>query len=251
MNKILVNKNKIDNYKDDKIVISDGNICFYKDGIYELEYRECDQVKLNFMIDKCNIKILESSFDNDIVIDNKYDIDGGSLVTNRFSNDKKVESKIDFNLLHEGDRVDYNFANICLGEEEYTININHREKKTVSYINNRTVALKNSKTNFIINSVVLKDSIKSILDQNTRIVTMGECDTKIEPNMFIDLDDVEARHGSVIGTFKDDQVFYLMSKGISYNDTLKLLIKGYLLSKIEVSVDVRIKMMDIIERYWR
>lgn len=80
---------------------------------------------------------------------------------------------------------------------------------------------------------------------------MGECDTKIEPNMFIDLDDVEARHGSVIGTFKDDQVFYLMSKGISYNDTLKLLIKGYLLSKIEVSVDVRIKMMDIIERYWR
>ena len=55
---------------------------------------------------------------------------------------------------------------------------------------------------------------------------MGECDTKISPNMFIDLDDVIAKHGSAIGTFKDDQVFYLMSKGINYNDALKLLIKG-------------------------
>ena len=251
MNKILVNKNKIDDYEDEKIIIHDGNICFYQDGVYELEYIDCDRINFNFVVNDCNIKILESSFGNDIVINNRYDIDNGSLVISRFSNDKNVDSKIDFNLLHEGDRVDYNFANICLGEEKYTININHKEKKTVSYINNRTVAFKNSKTNFIINSVVLKDCVKSILDQNTRIVTMGECDTKIEPNMFIDLDDVEARHGSVIGTFKDDQVFYLMSKGISYNDTMKLLIKGYLLSKIEVSADVRMRMIDIIDRYWR
>ena len=80
---------------------------------------------------------------------------------------------------------------------------------------------------------------------------MGECDTKIQPNMFIELDDVEARHGSVVGTFKNDQVFYLMSKGISYNNALKLLIKGYLLSKIEVSQDVRMRIMRIIDRYWR
>ena len=80
---------------------------------------------------------------------------------------------------------------------------------------------------------------------------MGECDTKIQPNMFIEIDDVEARHGSVVGTFKNDQVFYLMSKGISYNNALKLLIKGYLLSKIEVSQDVRMRIMRIIDRYWR
>ena len=42
-----------------------------------------------------------------------------------------------------------------------------------------------------------------------------------------------------------------MSKGISYNDTVKLLIKGYLLSKIRVNVDIRMKIMDIIDRYWR
>ena len=158
---------------------------------------------------------------------------------------------VNINLNNVSDRIDYNFANIGSGDEKYVININHNCEKTVSYINNKAIALKNSRVSFIVNSRVENDCVKSILDQNTRIVTMGECDTKIQPNMFIEIDDVEARHGSVVGTFKNDQVFYLMSKGISYNNALKLLIKGYLLSKIEVSQDVRMRIMRIIDRYWR
>ena len=80
---------------------------------------------------------------------------------------------------------------------------------------------------------------------------MGECDTSISPNMFIDLDDVEARHGSIIGSFKEDSIFYLMSKGISYSDTLKLLIKGYLLGKFNGDVDLRFRIINVIDTYWR
>ena len=80
---------------------------------------------------------------------------------------------------------------------------------------------------------------------------MDECDAKIAPNMFIDIDDVEARHGSIIGSFKEDDVFYLMSKGISYNDTLKLLVKGYLLHDIGGYFDLRQRIMDVINMYWR
>ena len=80
---------------------------------------------------------------------------------------------------------------------------------------------------------------------------MGDCNTSVSPNMFIDLDDVEAKHGSVIGSFKEDQIFYLMSKGISYNDSLKLLIKGYLLGNFLGDTELRFKIMDIIDTYWR
>ena len=131
------------------------------------------------------------------------------------------------------------------------MDINNNDKNKLINISNKLVALKNSKINFTIISNVYKECNGSILEQNTRIVTMDKCDTKIQPNMFIDLDDVEARHGSVIGTFKDDQIFYLMSKGISYNDTLKLLIKGYLLGNVMVNFDVRKKIIDIIDMYWR
>ena len=251
MNRIIVNRNRIDNYKDDEIEINNNKIWFYKDNKYEFEYIDCDDVRLEFMIDNAKIEILDYSSDNYLKIKNIYNIDNGSLRIDKFYNNKKVDEEIDFNLMQDGDRVDYNFATISLGEENYIINVNHNNKNTISNIDNRSVALKNSKINYTINSRVLKDCVKSMLDQNTRIITLDECEAKISPNMFIDLDDVIAKHGSVIGTFKEDQVFYLMSKGISYNDTVKLLIKGYLLSKIRVNVDIRMKIMDIIDRYWR
>lgn len=251
MNRIIVNKNRIDNYKDDEIEINNNKIWFYKDNKYEFEYIDCDDVRLEFMIDNAKIEILDYSSDNYLKIKNIYNIDNGSLRIDKFYNNKQVDEEIDFNLMQDGDRIDYNFATISLGEENYIINVNHNNKNTISNIDNRSVALKNSKINYTINSRVLKDCVKSMLDQNTRIITLDECEAKISPNMFIDLDDVIAKHGSVIGTFKEDQVFYLMSKGISYNDTVKLLIKGYLLSKIRVNVDIRMKIMDIIDRYWR
>lgn len=251
MNRIIVNRNRIDNYKDDEIEINNNKIWFYKDNKYEMEYIDCDDVRLEFMIDNVKIEILDYSSDNYLKIKNIYNINNGSLRIDKFYNNKMVDEEIDFNLMQDGDRVDYNFATISLGEENYIINVNHNNKNTISNIDNRSVALKNSKINYTINSRVLKDCVKSMLDQNTRIITLDECEAKISPNMFIDLDDVIAKHGSVIGTFKEDQVFYLMSKGISYNDTVKLLIKGYLLSKIRVNVDIRMKIMDIIDRYWR
>ena len=251
MNRIIVNRNRINNYKDDEIEINNNKIWFYKDNKYEMEYIDCDDVRLEFMIDNVKIEILDYSSDNYLKIKNIYNIDNGSLRIDKFYNNKMVDEEIDFNLMQDGDRVDYNFATISLGEENYIINVNHNNKNTISNIDNRSVALKNSKINYTINSRVLKDCVKSMLDQNTRIITLDECEAKISPNMFIDLDDVIAKHGSVIGTFKEDQVFYLMSKGISYNDTVKLLIKGYLLSKIRVNVDIRMKIMDIIDRYWR
>ena len=44
MNKILVNKNKIEDYRDDFIKIVDGNIYIYKDSEYEIEYIDSDNI---------------------------------------------------------------------------------------------------------------------------------------------------------------------------------------------------------------
>ena len=237
MNKILLDKNTISG---DKIKLSSGE--------YMLEYND-GEYNLNFIIDG-DVKLIECSFDRELTINNKYDIKKGSLNIVRFYNNIKVD-QIDNINLYNGSSINYNFSNICRGVENYIININHNEKNTKSNINNKSIALMNSDIKYTINSSVFKKCVDSLLDQNTRIVTMGECNTSIKPNMFIDLDQVEARHGSVIGSFKEDQIFYLMSKGISYNDALKLLIKGYLLSNFEGDMELRFKIMDIIDTYWR
>ena len=250
MNKIVVNNNKI-KIDDSNILFNDNEIIFNESGNYLIEYVNSSDIKLEFVIKNVNVNLLEYSFDEKITVENKYTVDHGSLRVDKFYNNERVKEKITIDLCSYNDKVDYYFSNICRCEEYYTMDINHKNKNTFSNISNKSIALKNSKLDFIINSNVGKKCNGSVLDQNTRIVTMGECDTRISPNMFIDLEDVTARHGSVVGTFKEDQLFYLMSKGISYYDSLKLLIKGYLLANINVNLELRQKILNIIDVYWR
>lgn len=249
MNKILVDKSIIC-VNSDNICVNNDEILFKESGTYEVIYQNSKEISVKFIVDNKDIILIESCMDEDIILNNEYVLKSGSLIVNKFYNNESVNEYILISLEGEGAKIDYNFANICRGLEFYKIDILHKNRNTISNINNKSVALKNSKLEFDINSIVGENKIGSVLNQNTRIVTLGECETKISPNMFIDCDDVEARHGSVIGTFKDEQVFYLMSKGISYNDVMKLLIKGYLLSGISVSTSVRMKIMEIIDMYW-
>lgn len=250
MNKILVNRNEI-RCECEGVIVGDNVITFVSDGEYDVEYGLIDKIDIVFRVRGCSVIIQESSFDNDLVVNNRYEIYNGKIIVNKFYSNKSVRENISIFLNSIGDRIDYNFSSISRLEEYYEINVFHNCKNTISNISNKAVSLKNSILNFVVNSSVYKECIQSKLDQNTRIVTMGDSNCKICPNMFIDVDDAYARHGSVIGTFKDDQVFYLMSKGISYNDAIKLLIKGFILGNEEITVDLRMRIINIIEMYWR
>lgn len=250
MNKILVSRDKIIS-KNDKVKIDGNTIKLLDSGIYSLEYNDIEDINLCINIDNgIKVTLFESSFLGNIRVNNKYIINDGELKVNKFYNNDSVLEEINIDLCSKGSKIDYRFSNICKNNESYLININHNNVSTVSNINNKSIAMDGSKLNFVINSIVKREYEKSILDQNTRIVTLGESDSSISPNMFIDCDDVEARHGSIIGTFKDDMVFYLMSRGIEYNDAIKLLIKGYLFSNIDVDNDLREKIFNVIDMYW-
>lgn len=251
MNKIFVSRDKIIS-DTDKVMIVGNRIKFLDNGDYSLEYKDIDKIDLVIEVsNNLSVKLYESSFLGNIDVNNKYVINNGYLVVNKFYNNDSVLENIDIDLCSDGDKIDYRFSNICRNSENYIININHMGCFTSSNICNKSIAMDGSKINFIINSKVSKEYEKSILDQNTRIVTLGNSEANISPNMYIDCDDVEARHGSVIGTFKDDMVFYLMSRGIEYNAALKLLIKGYLLSNVDVDSDLREKIFSVIDMYWR
>lgn len=251
MNKILVSRDNIITNSDN--VLIDGNVIkLLVSDIYTIEYKDIEDIDLCIYVDSNVDAILyESSFLERINVNNRYVVKNGTLRVNKFYDTMYVDEKIDIDLMCKFSKIDYRFSNICKKDENYIININHNNKNTVSNINNKTIAMDGSKINFVINSIVGKEYEKSILDQNTRIVTIGDTDAKISPNMFIDLDDVEARHGSVIGTFKDEMVFYLMSRGITYNDSVKLLVKGYLFSNIDVDNVLREEIISVIDKYWR
>ena len=54
----------------------------------------------------------------------------------------------------------------------------------------------------------------------------GEC--LAEPILLIDYYDVKAYHGATIGKISDDDLFYLMSRGLSKEEAFMLIINGIL-----------------------
>ena len=54
-----------------------------------------------------------------------------------------------------------------------------------------------------------------------------------KPELEIYADDVKCSHGSASGNIDQDSIHYLMTRGLSREDSTKLLIKGFLSDVIE------------------
>mgnify|MGYP000589628467 CR=1 FL=1 len=62
-----------------------------------------------------------------------------------------------------------------------------------------------------------------------------------KPELEIYADDVKCSHGSASGSLNEDSIFYLMSRGLSYQQSKELLINGFLLDVIEKITDSEIR----------
>ena len=98
-----------------------------------------------------------------------------------------------------------------------------------------------------IDSILDKGNIDCIMEQNSRILTLGDVDATIIPNMFIEEDSVEARHGSVVGRIKPEDIFYLESRGITYEEAVILIIKGLIFSNLALDMEKRAMIFKIIQ----
>ena len=90
-----------------------------------------------------------------------------------------------------------------------------------------------SNNNFDINSYVENKILDCYLNQSTKIITLGDSNNKINPNMFTHDNSVTAIHASVIGNVNEEELFYLMSRGISEKVSYDLLIKSFLINGCE------------------
>ena len=138
MNKILIDNNKITS-TDKTILIDNNTIKFTTSGDYEIEYINCSNINYIYDINNNNICLFEFAINQELDINNTYNINSGNLVVSKFYNNKKVKENIVINLFNERASVDYRFSNICIQEENYNIEINHKNKFTKSNIINRSV----------------------------------------------------------------------------------------------------------------
>lgn len=252
MNRIIINKNKLENYQDDFVSIQDYVITFKKNGEYTLEYLNSDDVKLDIIVmNQVCVKLFIWSVDQKVHVKNHYQLGNFSnLLLFQFYCNKGVKEDVTIDLDGEYSKVSSSFSSISMGSDEYHIVVNHHAHHVTSSISNKCIGLDKSKIHFQIDSVLDKGNVGCVMDQNTRILTLGDVNAKIIPNMFINEDSVEARHGSVIGSFREEDIFYLMSRGNSREEAMVLLIKGFMFSNLLVDMEKRGRILECIRKIW-
>lgn len=249
MNKILINNNILNNYKDNNIEIKDNKISFLSNGDYTLEYINSSNINLNIELkDNITIKLFIISSDNNIKINNNYNLNSNSnLIIYKFYYNKSISEEVFFNLNGTNSMLSYNFSSISKESEEYHIIVKHNNNSVTSRVSNKLIGLNKSRINMQIDSILDKGNINCIMEQNSRILTLGDVDATIIPNMFIEEDSVEARHGSVVGRIKPEDIFYLESRGITYEEAVSLIIKGLIFSNLVLDMEKRAMIFKIIQ----
>ena len=134
------------------------------------------------------------------------------------------------NLNGENAKVNYHFSVISLDDNTFKIKVNHNSKNTESNIFNHGVNVLNNKLSFDVTGLVPKNISKCICNQENQIINLSDGTSLIKPNLLIRNYDTFSNHAAYIGKFKDELLFYLMSRGISFNKSNELLMESLLIN---------------------
>ena len=122
--------------------------------------------------------------------------------------------------------------------------INHLSENTKSYQLIKSVLKDNSKG--IFQGKIYVDPIAQKTDgyQLSKAILLDEgVEFSGKPELEIYADDVKCSHGSASGNLDEDKIFYLMTRGLSYQEAKELLIEGFFIDVLEKITDLEIKII--------
>lgn len=160
-----------------------------------------------------------------------------------------IDQDIDIEIYLNGEnaQIEYYFSTINYQDHHDSIKIYHHAKNTVSHLSNHGVNVENGQLVFDVCCQVGKDIKGCVCNQENQIMNLKDGKGLILPILYINHYDVSSSHSAYIGKFKDEVLFYLMSRGIEYKLAQMLLIKGFLIHQGDCSKDEVLKLQKEIE----
>lgn len=205
---------------------------------YNFNLKE-DAILKNYKVDKLENKNIKYSFNN--IVQNKNTISEIFILS---SGSNFFKSEINCNLKGEHSSAFVNgiFSLDKNKHHEIRTTINHLSENTKSYQLIKSVLEDSSKAVYqgkiYVNSVAQKTDGYQL---SKAILLNKDSEFNAKPELEIYADDVKCSHGSASGSLDEDSIFYLMSRGLNYNQARELLINGFLLDVVEKITDSEIK----------
>lgn len=214
-------------------------------------YEDNDESKLDVLVninDNVCCNIYELKKENDLKIQYKYYLGSRSnLQVHKFYDCNIVKELDVVELNGEYASIEYKLHTISKNTQKFDLVVYHNSRCTKSNIINKAVNVLDGALSFNVTGTVYNGVTDCVVNQNNRIITMNENKCNINPNLLIEENDVEANHSALIGKFNENEIFYLMSRGIKREDAIGLLTRGFLHDDTVFTEDIE----KIIDTYWR
>lgn len=256
MNKIVLGNDKYEILKkDDKILfefscdyINKIKIVINKSTNLEVVFDNTDEAKYDISYEikeKVKANVVEIKKNNKVKILSKYNICEKSILNIKKINDiNSINERNIMNLDGEDSKINCILKTVSKNTEKYDFVINHNKPNTDSDIITNGVNISGN-LSFYVTTYIPNGNNGCIANQNNRIINLSNNECSIKPNLLIDEYDVTANHSALLGSFKDEELFYMQRLGISKDIAYKLLIEGFLKSNINNNLSKYFK------KYWR
>ncbi len=131
-------------------------------------------------------------------------------------------------------------------KQSYDYNIYHNNKDTESKLINYAICKNESVLNINSNGIIKRRCARSKIHQKSKGIIL-DLKSAISANPLLQIDefDVEANHGASIGAIDDEDLYYLMSRGLTKSQSEQLIVSGYMEPIIKNITDEEIKNLAI------
>jgi Fe-S cluster assembly protein SufD len=234
-NKILNNRNSIKLNEGSELILIDYNDSstqnnFIKNTIDTVFLNKKASLK-SILIQNLNsnghfYKYIQGSLESDSNYEN-YILSSGLKLN-------KIEIEINLNKDNSSCGI-YSALNLVENQhQEIKTRINHNSPRCKSYQKIKNVL--NDKSKGIYQGKIFVEKIAQKTDAyqlSKALILSDDAEFDAKPELEIYADDVKCSHGSTSGSIDSDAVHYLMTRGISQKEAIKLLINGFLNEVLE------------------
>ena len=209
-----------------KILVKEDNIVLDNE-IVELEFKTL----------KCNLTINGSVWIDDLNNNSLEELnitllDGSRLLYNKYTKDIK---NLKINILENNDTtLEFNYslyqsikASIILDSK--VLGNNNKCSMNVYGVSDKDGAIVVNATGSVLENIKDNDLL-----ENIRILMLNDSENVIVPNLLVGSNEVSVNHNVTISSLDMNYLYYLNSKGLSYEEAKKLIVKGFLKSKLKL-----------------
>lgn len=142
-------------------------------------------------------------------------------------------------------------ASFVNAHADYRFLVTNYAPHTYGDMNNYAIILKDGRLMIDAVGKIVKGAYRSESHQESRALSFEEGQkSEILPELLIDENDVQASHAMSMGRMDDEQLYYLMSRGLSEQQCISLLSSGYLMpiTKVIDNEELEAKLKDELER---